>query len=72
MQSSAEDITKNSKLWKKKYSKYIRLIQDAEGSIVARDAAIREYAEKINSTYTEEGFFNRSITMVDFFSVSIS
>jgi hypothetical protein len=30
---------------------------------MSRDAAIREYAEKINSP-PEEGFFNRSITMV--------
>ncbi len=63
MQSSAEEILKNSKTFKKKYTKYIRLIQDAEASIVARDSAIRDYAEKIN-TATDEGFFNRSLTMV--------
>jgi hypothetical protein len=63
IQSSVEEIAKNTKIWKKKYGKYIRLVQDAEVSIIARDAAIREYAEKITNT-TEEGFFNRSITMV--------
>jgi hypothetical protein len=65
MQSSAEEILKNSKSFKKKYTKYIRLIQDAEVSIIARDSAIRDYAEKINNT-TEEGFFNRSLTMVGY------
>lgn len=68
MQNSVEEIAKNSKSWKKMYGKYIRLIQDAEGSIIARDAAIREYAEKINNIPNEEGFFNRSITMVFIFS----
>lgn len=62
---------KNSKVWKKKYGRYIRVIQDAEGSIMLRDSAIRDYAEKINST-PEEGFFNRSITMVNHCPIPIS
>lgn len=59
----ADDINKNSLNHKKKYAKYIRLIQDAEASINARDGAIRDYAEKINLN-TDEGFFNRSLTKV--------
>lgn len=66
MNMMAEDIIKSSKSFKKKHSKYLRLIQDAESSIIARDAAIRDYAEKINNTTTEEGFFNRSLTMVKY------
>ena len=61
---TADEIMKNSKVWKKKYGRYIRVVQDAEGSIMLRDSAIRDYAAKINST-PEEGFFNRSITMVN-------
>lgn len=67
----AEDIFKLSKSFKKKYGKYLRLIQDAESSINARDAAIRDYAEKINNT-PDEGFFNRSLTMVIFFIILVN
>lgn len=62
-----ELLSKSSRQYKKKYDKYIRLVQDAEASIIARDCAIRDYAEKINDQ-TEEaqifGSFNRSITKV--------
>ena len=61
-----DSLAKSSRQHKKKYGKYIRLIQDAETSIAARDAAIRDYAEKINDKPDDARFgsFNRSITKV--------
>jgi hypothetical protein len=59
-------LAKSTRHYNKKYGKYVRLVQDTEASIIARDGAIRDYAEKINDK-TEEamfGSFNRGLTKV--------
>jgi len=63
LQSLLDDISKSTRSIKKKNAKYARLVQDAEAAIIARDGAIRDYAEKINDQ-TGEGFINRSLTKV--------
>jgi len=63
IQEIADDLKKSRKNYKKSYEKYVKLGQDIENCILSRNASMKEVSER-STDPNEEGFINRSLTMV--------